>query len=168
LNKKIDINLNIHRIEILDNYKNIEIENSLLNVNPLLSSEWNYIKNSNIKPQYFYPNSRTKVWWICTYCKFEWQCEIFKRNISAHIGCNKCHRKITDYNQTIPKKGNSLIDAYPEITLFWDYTKNDILPSEINPNSARKVWQYNSSTESKLLYLGNIIKKIKKLRKRLK
>lgn len=60
----------------------------MLVVNPLLCKEWNYDKNEK-DPENYYPNSKSKVWWKCSKCQFEWEASISNRN-TLHRGCPQC------------------------------------------------------------------------------
>lgn len=62
-------------------------ENDFLTLYPELAKEWNYEKNSELKPEQFLPKSGKKVWWRCNLCGWEWQATIGSRT-SGH-GCPK-------------------------------------------------------------------------------
>ncbi len=53
--------------------------NDLQTVNPTLANEWNFEKNSDLKPENFTANSNKKVWWKCRK-GHEWQATIANRN----------------------------------------------------------------------------------------
>ena len=63
--------------------------NDLPTKRPDLMEEWNSDKNDGIDPSDYMPNSRTKVWWICKKCGFEWEAAIGSR--SHGCGCPKCY-----------------------------------------------------------------------------
>ena len=56
--------------------------NDLQTVNPTLAKEWNYEKNSGLKPEDVMPNSSNKVWWKCQN-GHEWQAN--RRKAYSHI-----------------------------------------------------------------------------------
>ena len=56
---------------------------------PRLASEWNYEKNSVLKPEDFTANSGKKVWWKCKY-GHEWEAVINNRNKGT--GCPECYK----------------------------------------------------------------------------
>ncbi len=64
--------------------------NDLQTVNPTLSSEWDYEKNSGLTPEDVTPNSNKKVWWKCNK-GHEWQAYIYNRNKGN--GCPQCVRE---------------------------------------------------------------------------
>ena len=61
--------------------------NDLVTVNPKLACEWNYERNSNLRPEHILANSHKKVWWKCEK-GHEWQAQIKSRNYGS--GCPYC------------------------------------------------------------------------------
>ena len=61
--------------------------NDLLTLNPILSTEWDYRKNVELRPEQVAPNSNKKVWWKCDK-GHEWQAIINSRNKGN--GCPYC------------------------------------------------------------------------------
>ena len=57
-------------------------ENDLFTTNPTLANEWNYEKNSELRPIDVSPKSHKKVWWKCSK-GHEWQATIRNRNNGA-------------------------------------------------------------------------------------
>ena len=55
--------------------------------NPTLMAEWNWEKNSDLRPEDFTANSGKKVWWKCSK-GHEWQAVIADRNRGN--GCPYC------------------------------------------------------------------------------
>ncbi len=66
--------------------------NDLQTVNPTLAKEWNYKKNSDLKPNMFTSGSGKKVWWKCEK-GHEWQASINSRNHGN--GCPYCSGRYT-------------------------------------------------------------------------
>lgn len=62
-------------------------ENDLFTTNPTLANEWNYEKNSELRPIDVSPKSHKKVWWKCSK-GHEWQATIRNRNNGT--GCPYC------------------------------------------------------------------------------
>ena len=70
---------------------------SLLEVNPILASEWHPSKNGTLSPSEVSPNSRKRVWWIYPYddpntgkhFEFEWEewMELSARQIAVLLWC---------------------------------------------------------------------------------
>ncbi len=106
--------------------------NDLATVNPMLASEWHYVKNEGLSPSDITANSKKQVWWLGK-CGHEWQAAISARNRGN--GCPFCsgHRVLSGFND--------LESQNPEILLDWDYSKNkDLLPSSVTVRSGRKVY----------------------------
>ena len=61
--------------------------NDLQTVNPALANEWNYEKNTGVRPIDVTPNSNKKAWWICSN-GHEWEAKINNRNNGN--GCPIC------------------------------------------------------------------------------
>ena len=97
-----------------------------------MAKEWNYEKNGNLRPEHFAPSSHKKVWWKC--CKgHEWQAAIANRNKGRK--CPYCSGK------KVLKGYNDLQTVNPTLALEWNYEKNnEITPTEVTPNSNKKVW----------------------------
>ncbi len=86
----IDVNIKRDKQEILQ-YKTIEKKNSLQDKYPTIAKEWHPTKNGNLKPNMFKPRSTHKVWWICSYCGYEYEATIGHRTASKNpTGCPKC------------------------------------------------------------------------------
>lgn len=64
--------------------------NDLETVNPILTKEWNYDKNGDLKPNNFTVNSHKIVWWRCS-SGHEWQARIADRNRDR--GCPECAKQ---------------------------------------------------------------------------
>jgi len=133
-NLRLNINIDIKRdhVEILKLYKSLEIEKSFGNTNPSLCKEWNTLKNGNLTPYQFAPNSSFKVWWKCEY-GHEWQARISERTKGK--GCPICS------SHQVLKGFNDLTTCYPLIAKEWNYDKNNNLsPDEVVAHSHLKVW----------------------------
>jgi len=141
--------------------------NDLATINPNIASEWHPIKNAPLTPCNIMPGSNKRVWWICKTCKREWQASVNNR-CNKSSGCPYC-------SGNIRKKGeNDLATLFPELLKEWDYQKNNNLPNEYSPKSAKKVWWICSRcrqswqrsirirTNTKSLYCDNCKKKLSK------
>ncbi len=106
--------------------------NDLQTVNTTLAKEWNYEKNSGLKPEDVMPNSSNKVWWRCQN-GHEWQATISHRNNGR--GCPYC------VGQKVLKGYNNLQTVNPTLAKEWNYEKNnELTPADVTPNSNKKVW----------------------------
>ena len=98
-----------------------------------LLKEWNYEKNGELKPETFSVSSKTKVWWKCSKCGYEWETSIYRRH-TGH-GCPYCA------NNVVWTGHNDLATLYPELLLDWDYSKNtEFDPTKISKSSKKKAW----------------------------
>ena len=67
--------------------------NSLKTKNPELCKEWDFKKNSPLKPENFSFSSAHTVWWICKF-NHSWKASISNRNHATRpTGCPKCKKK---------------------------------------------------------------------------
>lgn len=68
-----------------------EITNSLKKKFPEITKEWNYLKNDNLRPEFFKPYSRFAAWWTCPKCKKPYKKKISSRTIPVNKGrCVDC------------------------------------------------------------------------------
>ena len=108
--------------------------NDLRTVNPTLTEQWDYEKNSNLKPENYSANSHEKVWWKCSK-GHRWQATIASRNNGRR--CPYCS------NKSLLPGYNDLATTHPEIAKEWDYSKNgDITPSNVMAGSNNKKYWF--------------------------
>ena len=106
--------------------------NDLASQNPDLAEEWNYDKNTNLKPTMITLGSGKKVWWKCN-LGHEWQATVPSR--SNGCGCPYCA------NDLVWKGFNDLAFKYPSLAKEWNYDKNaNLLPQDVVYGSSKKVW----------------------------
>ena len=106
--------------------------NDLSTINPTLSSEWNYEKNGDLRPDIFAASSNKKVWWRCEK-GHEWQATIAHRNNGQ--GCPYCsgRKMLNGYND--------LRTVNPYLASEWNYEKNgEHKPEHFTANSGEKAW----------------------------
>ena len=106
--------------------------NDLQTLNAILASEWNYEKNKETTPDSVTPQSHQTVWWKCSE-GHEWQAAIYSRH--SGCGCPYCAGRIVITGQ------NDLQTINPNLAKEWNYRRNNgITPSEVMPNSGKKIW----------------------------
>ena len=107
-------------------------DNNLSFINPSLSKEWDFKKNT-LKPTQVTPFSHQKVWWICLKNKkHSYMASVAHR--SGGTNCPFCAGKKVD-------ETNSLEMLYPDIAKEWHPSKNKgLTPSKISSGSEKKVW----------------------------
>ena len=110
----------------------VEGINDLKTINPLLSREWHPSKNKELLPTQVTAKSSKKVWWLGS-CGHEWETSISER--ARGRGCPICAGKI------VLKGFNDLESKNPFLAKEWHPVKNgELRPSEITPQSHKKVW----------------------------
>ncbi len=108
--------------------------NDLQTVNPTLTEEWDYEKNSNLTPENCSANSHEKVWWKCNK-GHRWQATIASRNNGRR--CPYCS------NKSLLPGYNDLATTHPEIAKEWDYNKNgNVTPSDVMAGSNNKKYWF--------------------------
>ena len=131
INADIDVERDKSFINQLINYNNIN--SSLSEVHPELVKEWDYEKNTPLKPEYIKSSSGRKVWWKCSKCGNSWNAIIASR--SNGNGCPYCSNRI------IKRGFNDLNTICPSVVKDWNYSKNNnITPYTIGAGTAKKVW----------------------------
>ncbi|WP_260288933.1 zinc-ribbon domain-containing protein [Peribacillus aracenensis] len=111
--------------------RQVNTENCLATLNPVLASEWHQEKNDDLTPFDVTLFSNKKVWWKCQK-GHEWEAVVSSR--AANRGCAYCSgKKASDeYNLAV---------INPEIAAQWHPRKNgDLTPYHVTPNSGKKVW----------------------------
>lgn len=114
------------------NKKIVKGINDLFTTNPELKKEWDYVKNTNIKPYDISYGSSKKVWWKCPKCGYSWQTSVSHRTNGR--GCPCCS------NKAVFKGINDFQTHFPFLAKEWDYDKNENEPDEVTPGSNKKVW----------------------------
>ena len=108
-------------------------EKSLAALKPDIASEWDYEANAPLTPSNFTLSAAYNASWVCQK-GHKWQSRIATRTGKKNHGCGYCSGRHATAE-------NNLAVKNPELLAFWDYDKNDdIQPTEITPNSGRKIW----------------------------
>ena len=115
---------------ICSNHRTLEGYNDLATTNPDLLKEWDYTKNE-IKPTEVTNGSAKKVWWICS--KNHSYEQIIHLKTKGY-GCPICS------NNKVLAGYNDLATTNPDLLKEWDYTKNEIKPTEVTSGSSKKAW----------------------------
>lgn len=104
--------------------------NSVAGVNPEVAKEWHPYKN-NKNASEVVAGSSYRAWWVCKY-GHEWKAPIVQRAIHNTKCPYCCNQKVSIEN--------SLAVKFPHLVKEWNYKRNIYLPSEVAPNSNKKVW----------------------------
>ena len=130
----VHIDIEHDLVHILGSFQNNKTKKSLLADNPVLCNEWDYQKNSPLKPEQVSYSSNLCVWWKCSACGYEWQATICNRN-GRKSGCPSCTGK------TVINGKNDLATLHPDVAATWNYQKNtDITPDSVSSGSNRRLW----------------------------
>ena len=107
-------------------------KNRFSTIFPKIAEEWNYEKNKNLFPSDFARCSDKKFWWKCKKCGYEWVASIGNRtNIGS--GCPSCAGQIVSDR-------NRFSVLFPELLDEWDFSRNEIRPSDVSFGTHKKVW----------------------------
>lgn len=134
----VDIDVQRDRTAIYEQYKFVEVQNSLAVKFPEIAAEWHPTLNGNLKPENFSCGSGVKVWWLCKNGHI-FDAGIDKRT-SQGRGCPYCANKevLPGFNdlKTWCKKN------YKEHLLQeWHNEKNgELTPDDVTHGSGKKVW----------------------------
>ena len=119
----VDVDISRDSMEIRAQYMFFVRENSILEKNAQVASEWDYEKNGQIRPDFVPYGSSQKFHWICSKCEQEFAATPKQR--TSGKGCPFCARKKV-------KTGlNDLATLYPNLLKDWDYKKNTKHPTEV-------------------------------------
>ena len=130
MNINIDLKSDAIAIENLREYT--EKECSIVFSNATIANEWNYEKNGNLKPEYFAANSGKKVWWKCSE-GHEWKATMNSRNRGS--SCPYCSGLFAIKGKT------DLQTVNPSLAKEWNSERNnELMPTDVLPNSDKKVW----------------------------
>lgn len=101
--------------------------NDLATRNPLLLTEWDYVKNVGIDPTMVFYRSHIKAWWKCDK-GHSWEKSIYSRSLNKSK-CPYC------MGRTVISGFNDLLTKRPDLAKDWDYEMNEGTPEEIHFNN---------------------------------
>lgn len=142
------ISINEEKVNIYNQYIKSRKNNSLLEKNFKLASEWNTEKNGDLTPDMVTVNSGKKVWWRAN-CNHEWEATIASRNRTG-CGCPYCN------GNRLLKGENDLETLNPSFLKEWDYDKNTVTPDNYTLHSNEKVfWKCSKCGNSFITSVNN-------------
>jgi len=109
--------------------------NNLAAIHPEITEEWCWEKN-NSTPYTYAPHSSSVVWWNCSKNRcgcHKWQAAIQDRTGKNKTGCPFC-------NKGQPCEHNNLAILRPDLTVEWDYEKNNDPPQNYSIFSNKEVY----------------------------
>ena len=104
--------------------------NDLFTTNPELRPYWS--KNNTTDPAKIKSGCNLKALWYCPQCGGEYSMKVVEKVKTP--GCPYCsgHRVLKGFND--------LASLVPQVTLDWDYDKNELTPDEVTKGSSKRVW----------------------------
>lgn len=110
---------------------------------PGLMAQWHPTRNSHLDRTTLCRYTSTPVWWLCSFCGYEFEMAPESRTETG--GCRNCrgHRAGKAAARDVPGPGESLGDRHPYLVSEWHPTLNEELtPFNVKPGSQRIVqWQ---------------------------
>jgi len=102
---------------------------------PNVAEQWDYDKNSPLKPENFSSGSNKRVWWKCSNGEdHEWITSIHQRTGGDKTGCPFCS------NRRVSQTNNLLMND-PKLASEWHPTKNgDLTADKVTAVSGKRVW----------------------------
>ena len=129
---ELDVDLARDAIDIESLREYTEKTTSILFSHPEIAAEWDYERNSNLKPEFFVQSSHKKVWWKCN-DGHVWQSTIDNR--TKGYGCPYCSGRSAIIGV------NDIATINPKLAEEWNFEKNfELTPNLFKSNSAKKVW----------------------------
>lgn len=111
-------------------HQKIELATSLATLFPELIREWDYLRNSPLKPEDVFPTAQKKVWWVCK-VHGSYLCSCANKSKQKR-GCPYCsHQKV--------HLDSCLATLFPDLVKFWS-EKNGNTLFELLPYSRKKNW----------------------------
>lgn len=108
-------------------------ENDFASNRKELLKEWNYQRNTEVRPDQVTVASARKVWWVCS-LGHEWEDSIAHRT-SRGSGCPFCSGK------KVLIGFNDLAFVRPDLAEEWNYEKNGgLTPKMFTAGSGKRVW----------------------------
>lgn len=151
ISPKYDININCEKdlIKIKEQYVTQKKEKSIAAIRPDLVDRWDYERNGKITPEMVTLGTGHRYYWKCKICKRSYLA--YPSDIAKGSVCSR-HRNLL-------KPGiNDFATKYPDLLKYWDYDKNDVLPSEVYGGGETMVhWKCDKghSYENKILKIIN-------------
>ncbi len=137
----VDVNCERDTIAIKEQYVVRRKENSIAKLLPDLAKEWDYERNGRITPIMVAASSKLKFYWKCPLCGNSYQATPQSRRNG--IACRFCSK--STYTKRPPrdlfKKGvNDVETKHPELLVYWDYKRNQEVPSETYCVGEKKIF----------------------------
>ena len=88
--------------------------NDLATLFPEIALDWDFEKNTSLKPDEVTKGSSKKVWWKCHVCGYEWKTSICSRTGKNNTGCPHCSKSKINAKCVIKMSlDGTIISEYP-------------------------------------------------------
>jgi predicted metal-binding protein len=113
---------------------------SLLDLYPEIAADWHPTKNAPVTAADVNAGAKTRRWWKCRTCGWEWRTDPDHRTRSKR-GCPGCARAKLSRDKSKPGPGESLAEKLPELAAEWHPTLNaPHTPFDVRPRGKAFVW----------------------------
>ena len=109
-------------------------KNSLSDVFSSINEIWHPNKNKNLKPEMFSYGSSQEIWWICE------KGHEYKQVINSKFNGKKMRLGCPICSGSTVSKSTSFKFLKPELSKFWDTTKNNKKPENYTLQSSELIW----------------------------
>jgi predicted nucleic acid-binding Zn-ribbon protein len=115
---------------------------SLADLFPEVAADWHPTKNAPYTAAEVNPGAKTRRYWLCQTCGWEWKTDPDHRTRSKR-GCPRCSRAKISRDKSKPAPGESLAEKLPELAAEWHPTLNaPRTPFDVRPRGkASAYWQ---------------------------
>jgi rubrerythrin len=113
---------------------------SLADLYPEIAADWHPTKNAPYTAADVNPGAKTKRYWLCQTCGWEWKTDPDHRTRSKR-GCPGCSRAKISRDKSKPGPGESLAEKLPELAAEWHPTLNaPLTPFDVRPRGKAFPW----------------------------
>ena len=126
-------------------YVLVKGRNDLKTTHPNIAEEWSE-QNFPLQPDEVNAKSRKNVWWHCKKCGNEWK-SVINARVKGTV-CPVCAER------AVLSGYNDLATTDSDLLSEWDYELNNLKPTEVSRNSAKRAWwkcRYGHSWSMKIV-----------------
>ena len=126
-------------------YVLVKGRNDLKTTHPNIAEEWSK-QNFPLQPDEVNAKSRKNVWWHCKKCGNEWK-SVINARVKGTV-CPVCAER------AVLAGYNDLATTDSDLLSEWDYELNNLKPTEVSRNSAKRAWwkcRYGHSWSMKIV-----------------
>ena len=126
-------------------YVLVKGRNDLKTTHPNIAEEWSE-QNFPLQPDEVNAKSRKNIWWHCNQCGNEWK-SVINARVKGTV-CPVCAER------AVLSGYNDLATTDSDLLSEWDYELNNLKPTEVSRNSAKRAWwkcRYGHSWSMKIV-----------------